>query len=91
MYAIRSYYDIGISQDSYNTPELKKYVEEFPPAKVARDQLEFATAELSTYQTGRVRKILDDTIQAVLTDKKEPKEALSEAQKQATQLLRNYQ
>ncbi len=82
---------IGISQDSYNTPELKKYVEEFPPAKVARDQLEFATAELSTYQTGRVRKILDDTIQAVLTDKKEPKEALSEAQKQATQLLRNYQ
>ena len=81
---------IGISQASYNTPELKKYVEEFPPAKVARDQLKYATAELSTYQTGRVRKILDDTIQAVLTDKKDAKEALDEAQTQATKLLRNY-
>ncbi|QKF81624.1 ABC transporter substrate-binding protein [Halarcobacter ebronensis] len=81
---------IGISKAAYNTPDLKKYVEEFPPAKVARDQLEFATAELSTYQTGRVRKILDDTIQAVLTDKKEPKEALEEAQKEASKLLRNY-
>ncbi|WP_321468119.1 ABC transporter substrate-binding protein [Halarcobacter sp.] len=61
---------IGISQASYDTPALKKYVEEFPPAKVARDQLKYATAELSTYQTGRVRKILDDTIQAVLLIKK---------------------
>ncbi len=82
---------IGISQASYDTPALKKYVEEFPPAKVARDQLKYATAELSTYQTGRVRKILDDTIQAVLTDKKSAKEALTEAQEQATKLLRNYQ
>ncbi|XOB63432.1 ABC transporter substrate-binding protein [Campylobacterota bacterium DY0563] len=82
---------IGISQASYDTPTLKKYVEEFPPAKVARDQLKYATAELSTYQTGRIRKILDDTIQAVLTDKKDAKEALSEAQNQATRLLRNYQ
>ncbi|WP_320033582.1 ABC transporter substrate-binding protein [Halarcobacter sp.] len=82
---------IGISQASYDTPTLKKYVEEFPPAKVARDQLKYATAELSTYQTGRIRKILDDTIQAVLTDKKDAKEALNEAQNQATRLLRNYQ
>ncbi|WP_321314948.1 ABC transporter substrate-binding protein [Halarcobacter sp.] len=82
---------IGISQASYDTPALKKYVEEFPPAKVARDQLKYATAELSTYQTGRVRKILDDTIQAVLTDKKSAKKALTEAQEQATKLLRNYQ
>jgi len=81
---------IGISQASYNTPELKKYVEEFPPAKVAKDQLEYATAELSTYQTGRVRKVLDDAIQAALIDKKSPKEALTEAQGQAKKLLRNY-
>jgi sn-glycerol 3-phosphate transport system substrate-binding protein len=81
---------IGISQASYETKALKKYVEEFPPAKVARDQLKYATAELSTYQTGRVRKILDDTIQAVLTNKKSAKEALSEAQTQAKRLLKDY-
>ncbi len=38
-----------------------------PYAAVARDQLKFATAELSTYQTGRIRKALDDAIQAALT------------------------
>ena len=43
------------------------YVKEFPPpAAVARDQLKFATAALSTYQTGRVRKLLDDAAQATL-------------------------
>lgn len=81
---------IGISKAAYETPALKKYVEEFPPAKVARDQLDFATAELSTYQTGRVRKILDDSIQAVLTDKKSAKDALDDAQNQATRLLKDY-
>lgn len=81
---------IGISQDSYNTPELTKYVNEFPPAKVARDQLKYATAEFSTYQTGRIRKILDDAIQSALTEKASPKEALEKAQKAATRLLKSY-
>ncbi len=81
---------IGISQASYDTQALKDYVVEFPPAKVARDQLEFATAELSTYQTGRVRKLLDDAIQAALTGQKTPEEALGEAQSQADRLLKPY-
>lgn len=81
---------IGISKAAYNTKMLKEYVEEFPPAKVARDQLKFATAELSTYQTARVRKILDDAIQATLTNKKTAKEALVQAQKQASRLLKAY-
>ena len=59
-------------------------------AAVARDQLEFATAELSTYQTGRVRKLLDDAIQSALTGGKSPSEALSAAQKQANRLLKRY-
>lgn len=81
---------IGISKAAYNTKMLKEYVEEFPPAKVARDQLKYATAELSTYQTARVRKILDDAIQAALTNKKTAKEALIQAQKQADKLLKAY-
>jgi len=81
---------IGISADAYKTEALKKYVAEFPPAAVARDQLKYATAELSTYQTGRVRKLLDDAIQSALTDKSSPKEALESAQKQADRLLKPY-
>ena len=52
---------------------------EFPPAAVARDQFKFATPELSTFQTGRVRKALDDAIQASLTTQKTPAEALKTA------------
>ncbi len=81
---------IGISPDAYNTPTLQEYVKTFPPAAVARDQLQFATAELSTFQTGRVRKLLDDAIQSALTGAKEPAEALADAQAQAKTLLMDY-
>ena len=81
---------LGTGPDAYKTKALMDYVKTFPPAAVARDQLEFATAELSTYQTGRVRKLLDDAIQSALTGSKSPKDALAEAQKQADQLLKNY-
>ncbi len=81
---------LGTRPDAYATPELEAYVKEFPPAAVARDQLEFATAELSTYQTGRVRKLLDDAIQSALTGSKSPADALSAAQSQADRLLKRY-
>lgn len=81
---------MGISPAAYETDALKKYVAEFPPAAVARDQLEHSVAELSTYETGRVRKLLDDAVQSVLTGNAEPKDALGNAQSQADRLLRRY-
>ncbi len=81
---------MGVSPAAYETQKLKDYVKGFPYAAVARDQLQYATAELSTYQTGRVRKGLDDAIQAVLTGSKTPEAALKEAQVQADQLLKQY-
>ncbi len=81
---------LGTKPAAYATTEMKQYVADFPPAAVARDQLEFATAELSTYQNGRVRKLLDDAIQAALTGSKTPKEALEGAPKQADRLLKRY-
>ncbi len=82
---------MGVSPAAYETEILKKYVKDFPYAAVARDQLEYATAELSTHQTGRVRKVLDDAIQAALTGGKTPEEALKSAQNQATVLLKPFQ
>jgi sn-glycerol 3-phosphate transport system substrate-binding protein len=81
---------MGVSPAAYETEALKQYVKEFPYAAVARDQLEYATAELSTFQTGRVRKLLDDAIQAALTGSKSPEAALKDAQKQADRLLKQY-
>ncbi|MBE7636643.1 extracellular solute-binding protein [Sneathiella sp. P13V-1] len=81
---------IGVSPEAYKTKELKEYAKSFPPAAVARDQLNFATAELSTYQTGRVRKLLDDALQAAIAGGKTPEEVLNDAQARATQLLKPY-
>jgi len=81
---------VATRPDAYTTPKLKEYAAGFPQAVVARDQFEFATPELSTFQTGRVRKQLDDAIQATLTGQKSPADALNAAQAEADKLLKSY-
>ncbi|WP_427978499.1 ABC transporter substrate-binding protein [Agarivorans sp.] len=82
---------MGVSPAAYQTAELQQYVVDFPAAAVARDQLDYATAELATHQAGRVRKTLDDAIQAVLSDQLSAEQALSKAQQQAERILKRYQ
>jgi sn-glycerol 3-phosphate transport system substrate-binding protein len=81
---------VATRPDAYETPKLKAYAAGFPQAVVARDQFQYATPELSTFQTGRVRKALDDAIQASLTGQKTPAAALKAAQADAERLLKPY-
>jgi sn-glycerol 3-phosphate transport system substrate-binding protein len=81
---------VATRPDAYETPKLKEYAAGFPQAVVARDQFQYATPELSTFQTGRVRKLLDDAIQASLTGQKQPADALKAAQSEADRLLKPY-
>ncbi len=81
---------MGVSPAAYDTEALKKYTEAFPPALVARNQLENAIAEFSTFETARVREGLNNAIQAALTGAKPPADALGEAQAAADRLLRDY-
>jgi sn-glycerol 3-phosphate transport system substrate-binding protein len=81
---------LGTRADAYETDELKRYVKEFPAAAIARDQLKYATAELSVHENGRVYKTLNDAIQAALTGAKTPEEALQGAQKQTSRILKRY-
>ena len=81
---------LGTRPDAYETAELKSYVKEFPPAAVARDQLKYATAELSVHENGRAYKILNDAIQSALIGSKTPEKALQGAQKQAERFLKRY-
>ena len=79
---------MGVSPAAYETEALKAYVAEFPPALVARNQLENAVAEFSTFETARVRDGLNNAIQSALTGAKEPTcGALGEAQAAAVRLL----
>ena len=82
---------MGVSPAAYETEALMAYTEEFPPALVARNQLENAVAEFSTFETARVREGLNNAIQAALTGAKSPSDALAEAQAAAARLLRDYQ
>ena len=81
---------MGVSPAAYETEALKAYAAEFPPALVARDQLEHAVAEFSTFETARVREGLNNAIQAALTGTKTPAAALEEAQASAERLLEAY-
>jgi sn-glycerol 3-phosphate transport system substrate-binding protein len=54
---------------------MKAYTADFAPALVARDQLEFAKAELSTYQNQRVTGIFNDALAAAITGKKDAEDS----------------
>jgi sn-glycerol 3-phosphate transport system substrate-binding protein len=81
---------VAVRADAWDTPVMKQYVTGFPPAAVARDQLPFAKAELSTHDNQRVTKALNDGLQAALTGTKTPEVAMKDAQREADRLLRSY-
>jgi sn-glycerol 3-phosphate transport system substrate-binding protein len=81
---------VAVSKAAYDTPAMRKYSADFPPALVARDQLPFAQAEFSTHDNQRVTKALNDGLQAALTGTKTPADAMKDAQREADRLLRPY-
>ena len=81
---------VAVRPDAWETPVMKKYVADFPPAAVARDQLQFAVAELSTHDNQRVTKALNDGLQAALTGSKGADQAMKDSQREAERLLRPY-
>jgi sn-glycerol 3-phosphate transport system substrate-binding protein len=81
---------VAVRPDAWDTPVMKQYVQGFPPAAVARDQLQYAKAELSTHDNQRVTKALNDGLQAALTGTKTPEQAMKDAQREADRILRAY-
>jgi sn-glycerol 3-phosphate transport system substrate-binding protein len=81
---------VAVRADAWETPVMKQYVAGFPAAAVARDQLPYAKAELSTHDNQRVTKALNDGLQAALTGTKTPEAAMKDAQREADRLLRPY-
>ncbi len=81
---------VAVRADAWETPAMKQYVAGFPAAAVARDQLPYAKAELSTHDNQRVTKALNDGLQAALTGTKTPEQALKDAQRESERLLRTY-
>jgi sn-glycerol 3-phosphate transport system substrate-binding protein len=81
---------VAVRPDAWETPTMKDYVAGFPAAAVARDQLKYAVAELSTHDNQRVTKALNDGLQAALTGAKSAEQAMKDAQAEAERLLKPY-
>jgi sn-glycerol 3-phosphate transport system substrate-binding protein len=81
---------VAVSPAAFETPAMKAYVKEFPPAAVARDQLQYAWAELSTHENQRVTKALNDGLQAALTGSKTAAAAMKDSQAEAERILKAY-
>jgi sn-glycerol 3-phosphate transport system substrate-binding protein len=81
---------VAVRPDAWDTKMMKDYVASFPAAAVARDQLNFAVAEISTHDNQRVVKALNDGLQAALTGTKTPAQAMKDAQREADRVLRAY-
>ena len=75
---------------AYDLPEMKDYLQQHPDAKVALDQLQYAVPWFDTYNTVAVRKAMEDQVQAILSGKTTPADAVQTAQKNADELLRPY-
>ena len=78
------------NRHAYELPEMQSYLAEHPDAKVALDQLQYAQPWFSTYATVAVRKAMEDQVQAVLSGRIKPAEAVANAQAAADALLRPY-
>jgi sn-glycerol 3-phosphate transport system substrate-binding protein len=88
-WSIRTGY-IATSPAAYDTAALKEYIAKFPAANVARTFLPVATGELSVHENQRVYKALTDNIQACLSGKTTPAQAMADAQGEADRILRPY-
>lgn len=75
---------------TWDTPTMQAYAADFPAVLVARDQLEYAVAELSTYENQRVTRIFNDALAAAITGQKDAASALAEAQAKSDAILAAY-
>lgn len=78
------------NRGAYDLPEMKDYLQQYPDAKVALDQLQYARPWFATYRTVPVRKALGDQVQAMLAGRAKPAEVVAAGQKAADALLAPY-
>ncbi len=78
---------VATRKSAYDTLLMKDFVAKHPQYGVARDQLQYAERELSTHNSPQIQQIFGNGIQAAITGKKTPQQALDDAQKEAERVL----
>ena len=81
---------VATSAAAYETAAMKAYVQNFPQAGVARDQLKYAVSEITVHDGQRVMKLFNDNLQAAITGAKTSAQAMKDAQGEADKVLKDY-
>ena len=81
---------VATSAAAYETAAMKAYVQNFPQASVARDQLKYAVSEITVHDGQRVMKLFNDNLQAAITGAKTSAQAMKDAQGEADKVLKDY-
>ena len=77
-------------KSAYELPEMKQFIAEHPDALIALQQLPYAQPWFATFNTVGVRQAMEDQVQAVLTGKKKPEQAVKDAQRAADEIMKPY-
>ena len=78
---------VATRQSAYDTDAMKAYVEKVPQAAQLKDMLQYAGAELSCMNLGKVRNIFHKYLQAAYNGEMTPEEAMKQAQQEADKAL----
>lgn len=82
---------IASNATAWDTEPLASLVEEFPQYQIARDQLEFADKEFTSYAAITIQGIINGTLESILTGEAEDTQtAMDEAQAQIDNILAEY-
>jgi sn-glycerol 3-phosphate transport system substrate-binding protein len=83
---------IAVTQSAWETDRLQSLVEERPQYAVARDQLEIASQEFTSYRILDIQNIINTTLDSIISGARTDIDAaLEEAQSQIDSLLAEYQ
>jgi len=75
---------------AYDLADMRAYLAKYPDAAVALKQLSYAVPWFDTYNTIAVREAMENQVQAILSAKATPAEAIKTAQQNADTLLKPY-
>ncbi len=82
---------IATRKSAFELPLMRDYASKLPQVLVARDQLPYALAEMSTHDNQKVREIYRVAFQEVLDEKYSAEEGMKRAQADMEKVLAPYQ
>lgn len=81
---------VATRKSAIETPEMQAYYNNLPQAKIAFEQIPISKPELTSYDSTKMWRILNDNIQSAITGEKTPAQALLKAQEEADVVMKKF-